>query len=70
MDLLGNLTQDGHKICNWRHDEDNSRLLHNIEGAMEIYKATQLSWHHNTINIWTRVITNQPAEINVNICSF
>ena len=28
MYRLGNLTQDGHKIWNWRHDEDNSCLLH------------------------------------------
>ena len=50
MDRLGNLTQDGHKIWNWRHDEDNSRLLNYIEGDMYIYKATQLSQHRNTTN--------------------
>ena len=45
MDRLGNLTQDGPKIWNWRHNEDNSRLLHYIKGAMDIYKATQISPH-------------------------
>ena len=69
MDRLGNLTEDGHKILNWRHNEDNSRLLHYIEGAMDIYKATQISRHWNTTNFWTRVSTNHPAEINGNICS-
>ena len=28
-----------------------------------------LSRHHNTTNHWTRVSTNQPAEINGKICS-
>ena len=60
---------DGHKIWNWCHDEDNSCLLHYIEGAMEIYKAAQLSRHRNKTNSWTRVSTNQPTEINGNICS-
>ena len=69
MDWLGNLTQAGHKIWNWRHDEENSRLLNYIEGVMDIYKATELSWYQNKINLWTRVSTNQPAEINRNICS-
>ena len=69
MDQLGNLTQDGHKIWNWRHDEDNSCLLHYIEGAMDIYNATQLYRHQNTTNRWTRVSTNQSPEINGNICS-
>ena len=36
---------------------------------MDIYKATQFSRHHNTMNRWTRVSTNQPAEINGNIYS-
>ena len=36
---------------------------------MEIYKTTQLSRNRNTPNFWTQVSTNQPAEINVNICS-
>ena len=58
MNQLGNLTQYGHKIWKWRHNEDNSRLLHYIEGAMDIYKATQLYRHQNTTNRWTRVITN------------
>ena len=48
MDRLGNLTQYGNKTWNWRHDEDNSRLLHYIEGLIDIYKATQLYWHRNT----------------------
>ena len=69
MDQLGNITQYGHKIWNWRHDEDNSRLIHYIEGAVDTYKATQLYWHWNTTNRWTRVSTNQPAEINGKICS-
>ena len=69
MDRIGNLTQDRHKIWNWGHDEDNSRLLHYTEGAMDIYKAPQLYRHRNTTNRWTRVSTNQPAEINGNICS-
>ena len=68
MNLVENLTQDWHKICNWRHDEDNSRLLHYIEGSLYIYKATQLYRHRNTTNRWTRVSINQPAEINGNIC--
>ena len=69
MDILGNLTQDGQKIWNWSHDEDNPRLLHYIEGSMDIYKATQIYRHRNTTNSWTLVSTNQPAEINGNICS-
>ena len=69
MDRLSNLTQYGHKVWNWRHDEDNSHLLYYIEGAMDIYKAIQISRHQNTKNRWTRVITNQPAENNGNICS-
>ena len=69
MDRIGNLTQDGHKIWNCRHDEDNFCLLHYIEGSMDIYKATQLSRHRNTKNCWTQVSTNQPAEIIENICS-
>ena len=69
LDRLGNLNQDGHKICNLRHNEDNSRLLNYIEGVIYIYKATQLSQHRNTTNCWTRVSTNQHAEINGNICS-
>ena len=59
----------GTKYGNWRHDEYKSRLLHYIEGAMDIYKATQLSRHWNTTNRWTQVSNNQPAEINGNICS-
>ena len=69
MDRLGNLTRDGQKNWNWRHDEDKSRLLHYIEGAKDIYKATQLSRHQNTTNSWTRVSTNQPVEINGSIFS-
>ena len=53
MDRLGNLTQDGKKIWNWRHYEENSSLLHYIEGFMDIYKATQLPRNRNTMNIWT-----------------
>ena len=64
MDRIGNRTQDRHKIWNWRHDEDTSRLLHYIEGVMDIYKATQLSQHRNTTNCWMRVITNQTTEVN------
>ena len=69
MYRLGNLTQYGHKIWNWGHDEDNSRLLHDIEGVMNIYKETQIYWHRNTMNCCTQVSTNKPAEINGNICS-
>ena len=69
MDRLGNLAQDGHKIWNWNQDEDNPRLLHKLEGVMDIYKATQLPWHRNTNNCCTQVSTNQPVEINGNICS-
>ena len=36
---------------------------------MSIYKATQISRHRNTKNCWTQVSTNQPAEINGNVCS-
>ena len=36
---------------------------------MDIYKATQLPRHGNTKNSWTRVSTNQTAEINGSICS-
>ena len=43
MDRLGSLTQYGHKIWNWRHDEDNSCLLHYIEETMDICKATTFS---------------------------
>ena len=43
--------------------------MHYIEGTMDIYKATQMSRHQNTANRWTQVSTNQPAEINGNICS-
>ena len=53
MDLLGNINQDRHKIWNWRHYEDNSSLMYYIEGVIDIYKATQLSWHRNTMNRWT-----------------
>ena len=69
LDQLGNLTQYGQKIWNWRHDEDNYCLLHYIEGEMDIYKASQLYRHRNTTNRWTRVSTNQPAQINGNISS-
>ena len=69
MDLLGNINQDRHKIWNWRHYEDNSSLMYYIEGVIDIYKATQLSWHRNTMNRWTRVSTNQPSKINGNISS-
>ena len=69
MYRLGDLTQYGHKIWNWRHDEDNSRLMYYIEGVMDIYKATQLPRNRNTMNSWTRVSTNHPDEINGNICS-
>ena len=69
VSITGNLTQYGHKIWNWRHNEYNSRLLHYIEGAMDIYKGTQIYRHQNTTNHWTRVSTNQPTEINGNICS-
>ena len=68
MDRIGNLTQDWHKICNWRHDEDNYCQLHYIEGVMDIYKATKLSQYWNTTNHWTRVSTNKPYEVNGNIC--
>ena len=64
-----NLTQDGRKIWNWCHNEDNSRLLHYIEGAMDIFKTTKLSRHRNTMYCWMRVITNQTTEINGSICS-
>ena len=43
--------------------------MHYIEGAMDIYKATKLPRHQNTMDRWTRVSTNQPSEINGNICS-
>ena len=69
MDQLGNLTQHGQKIWNWRHDEEKSHLLNYIEGVMDIYKVTQLPRHRNTTNCWTRVSTNYPAEINGKICS-
>ena len=46
MDRLGNLTQYGHKIWIWRHDEDKYRLLDYIEGSMDIYKR-----QHNFISI-------------------
>ena len=36
---------------------------------MDIYKATQISRHRNTMNRWARVSSNQPDEINGNICS-
>ena len=63
MDRLGDLTQDGQKIWNWCHYEDNSCLLYYIEGSMDIYKATQLFRHRNTTNRWTQVSTNQPVKI-------
>ena len=69
IDIIGNVTLNGHKTCNWRQDEDNYRLLHYIKGAIDIYKATQLSQHRNTTNSWTQLSTNQPAETNGNICS-
>ena len=62
MDRLGNLTQDGQKIWNWRHNEDNSRLLNYIEGVMDIYKETQIPWNRNTTNCWTQNRTNKPSE--------
>ena len=37
---------------------------------MDIYKATQIPRHRKTTNHWTQLRTNQPAEINGNICSF
>ena len=70
MDRLGNLTQYGHKIWNYCHDVYNSRLLHYIEGVMNIYKVTQIPRHQNTTNRWTRKRTNKPSEINGNISSF
>ena len=69
MDRLGNPTQDGQKIWDCCHDEENSRILNYIEEVMDIYSATQLPRHRNTTNRCTRVSTNQPAEINGNICS-
>ena len=70
MDRLGNLTQYGHKIWNYCHDVYNSRLLHYIEGVMNIYKVTKIPRHQNTTNRWTRKRTNKPPEINGNISSF
>ena len=65
---------DGHKIWDWRLDEDDeniarTRLLHIKGEVMDVYTMSQLDQFVNRHNRWTRMSLDVPAEDVGYICS-
>ena len=63
--------QDGHKVWDWRYDEDGQRLLHfTREGAMDVYIPSQVPGFGRRPNCWTRTTPwNVAREDNGVVCS-
>ena len=61
MDILGNFKEPGHKVWEWRLDNDKTRLLHIKGEVMDIYKPLRVRRYATTSNRWTQVRLYMPA---------
>ena len=68
-DTLGPLSPESPKIWDWRWDISNQRLLHYVDGTMDVYKPTNVPRHRGARNRWTRLHTAQEQEVCGDICT-
>ena len=61
MDRLGSFKVPGHKIWEWRLDENKTRLLQIKGKVMDIYEPSRVRGYTHTPNRWTRVQIDMPA---------
>ncbi len=66
-DRLGPLGPESPKIWDWQSDITGQRLLHYVDGKMDIYKPTNVLCHRGTKNRWTRFRIAQEPEVCGNI---
>ena len=60
MDRLGNFKAPPHKIWEWRHENDDTRLVHIKGELMYVYKPSKVERYATTANRWTLVQIAMP----------
>ena len=68
-DRLGPLGPDSPKIWDWRWDISRQRLLHYVDGKMDVYKPTNVLRYRGTRNRWTRLRIAQEPDVCGEICT-
>lgn len=68
-DRLRGFMSIGHKIWDWRLDEENQRVLHLKGDVMDIYTKSLVPGHSRRVNHWTRSRIDQPLQEVGDICT-
>ena len=66
---LGDFITKGHKLWEWRFDEDFNRLLWFHEDGMDVYTPSEVPWYANRPNCWMRSRVDQVPVDTGQICS-
>jgi hypothetical protein len=66
---LGGFITKGHKIWEWRFDEDQNRLLRLHKDGMDIYSPSEVPRYNNRPNCWTRSRIDQAPVDTGQICT-
>ena len=62
VDKLGKLKHNGYKVCDWRYDLENERLLYLLGDKIYIYTPSTLAGTQRPANRWIRSRAGKPAN--------
>jgi hypothetical protein len=69
QDCIGNFVERGHKIWEWRYDEEEAKLYYLKGAVMDVYTPSLVPRHARRANRWTRALIDQP-RVNIGaICT-
>jgi hypothetical protein len=60
QDRIGKFVEKGHKIWEWRYDEEEAKLFHLKGSVMDVYSPSLVPGHTRCANRWTRARLDQP----------
>jgi hypothetical protein len=60
QDCIGKFVEKGHKIWDWRYDEEEAKLYHLKGAVMDIYTPSLVPGHARQANRWSRARLDQP----------
>ncbi len=64
QDHIGKFVERGHKIWEWRYDEEEAKLYYLKSAVMDVYIPSLVPRHARHANRWTRARIDQP-RVNI-----
>lgn len=66
---IGRFLHQGHKIWDWRYQEDEEKLYHLKGASMDVYTASGVPGFEGRRNCWSRSQWDVPINIRGNLCT-